>query len=78
MRGFKPVYYIIGVHLIMAWGWYRYGKGIREQQYVLPSDEPAPPDFTWPTDRSAAIGPPHTSQNHRNSIIQLTSEFLPL
>ncbi|KAJ5555162.1 hypothetical protein N7535_007604 [Penicillium sp. DV-2018c] len=34
-RGFKPGYYMIGMHLIMAYGFYKYFHGVREQRYVL-------------------------------------------
>ncbi|KAL1968244.1 hypothetical protein VTN77DRAFT_2079 [Rasamsonia byssochlamydoides] len=30
-RGFRPVYYLIGMHLIMAYGYYKLFYGIREQ-----------------------------------------------
>ncbi|KAJ5692511.1 hypothetical protein N7462_001934 [Penicillium macrosclerotiorum] len=33
-RGFKPFYYMAGMHLIMAYGFYRYFQGVREQRYV--------------------------------------------
>jgi hypothetical protein len=36
-RGFKPGYYMIGMHLIMAYGFYKYFHGVREQRYVLPA-----------------------------------------
>ncbi|KAJ5124271.1 uncharacterized protein N7515_008096 [Penicillium bovifimosum] len=31
-RGFKPGYYMIGMHLIMAYGFYKYFHGVREQR----------------------------------------------
>ncbi|KAJ5766915.1 uncharacterized protein N7511_004531 [Penicillium nucicola] len=31
-RGFKPVYYMIGMHMIMAYGFYKYFHGVREQR----------------------------------------------
>ncbi|KAJ5970726.1 uncharacterized protein N7479_000644 [Penicillium vulpinum] len=31
-RGFKPVYYMIGMHAIMAYGFYKYFHGVREQR----------------------------------------------
>ncbi|KAJ9203516.1 hypothetical protein DTO166G4_1015 [Paecilomyces variotii] len=30
-RGFRPVYYLVGMHLIMAYGYYKLFYGIREQ-----------------------------------------------
>ncbi|KAL1859360.1 hypothetical protein Plec18167_006685 [Paecilomyces lecythidis] len=30
-RGFKPVYYLVGVHMLMAYGYYKLFYGIREQ-----------------------------------------------
>lgn len=33
-RGFKPYYYLIGMHAIMAYGFYKYFHGVREQRYV--------------------------------------------
>lgn len=33
-RGFKPAYYMIGMHVIMAYGFYKYFHGAREQRYV--------------------------------------------
>jgi hypothetical protein len=35
-RGFKPVYYLIGMHMMMAYGFYKLFYGIREQQYATP------------------------------------------
>jgi NADH dehydrogenase (ubiquinone) 1 alpha subcomplex subunit 13 len=35
-RGFKPVYYLIGMGAIMTWGINKYGKGIDEYKYVFP------------------------------------------
>ena len=35
-RGFRPVYYLIGVGAIMTYGFYKYGVGVREHKYVLP------------------------------------------
>ena len=32
IRGFRPVWYIVGVAGIMTYGFYHYGKGIREQK----------------------------------------------
>ncbi|KAJ5425951.1 hypothetical protein N7527_004137 [Penicillium freii] len=31
-RGFKPAYYMIGMHVIMAYGFYKYFHGVREQR----------------------------------------------
>ncbi|KAJ5161118.1 hypothetical protein N7492_006510 [Penicillium capsulatum] len=31
-RGFKPYYYLIGMHAIMAYGFYKYFHGVREQR----------------------------------------------
>ncbi|CAL5866226.1 uncharacterized protein PFLUO_LOCUS433 [Penicillium psychrofluorescens] len=31
-RGFKPVYYLVGMHMIMAYGFYKYFHGVREQR----------------------------------------------
>ncbi|KAJ5357615.1 hypothetical protein N7541_004773 [Penicillium brevicompactum] len=31
-RGFKPAYYMIGMHVIMAYGFYKYFHGAREQR----------------------------------------------
>lgn len=36
-RGFKPAYYMIGMHVIMAYGFYKYFHGVREQRYVSSS-----------------------------------------
>ncbi|PLN77360.1 putative NADH-ubiquinone oxidoreductase subunit GRIM-19 [Aspergillus taichungensis] len=30
-RGFRPVTYLIGMHMVMAWGYYKLFHGIREQ-----------------------------------------------
>ncbi|KAB8073714.1 GRIM-19 [Aspergillus leporis] len=30
-RGFRPVYYLVGMHLFMAYGYYKLFYGIREQ-----------------------------------------------
>ena len=37
-RGFRPVYYLVAVGAIMSYGFYKVGKGIREQKYA-----PKPP-----------------------------------
>ncbi|EPS26935.1 hypothetical protein POX_g08767 [Penicillium oxalicum] len=31
-RGFKPFYYMVGMHAIMAYGFYKYFHGVREQR----------------------------------------------
>ncbi|PGH23821.1 hypothetical protein AJ80_02069 [Polytolypa hystricis UAMH7299] len=31
VRGFKPVYYLVGMHLVMAYGFYKIFYGIREK-----------------------------------------------
>ncbi|KAK5172711.1 uncharacterized protein LTR77_002831 [Saxophila tyrrhenica] len=31
VRGFRPAYYLLGVAGVMVYGFYRFGKGIREQ-----------------------------------------------
>ncbi|KAL2375500.1 hypothetical protein RJZ90_008063, partial [Blastomyces dermatitidis] len=31
VRGFRPVYYLVGMHLIMAYGFYKVFLGIREK-----------------------------------------------
>ncbi|KAJ5153305.1 uncharacterized protein N7482_009783 [Penicillium canariense] len=31
-RGFKPFYYMVGMHMIMAYGFYKYFHGVREQR----------------------------------------------
>jgi len=33
-RGFRPAYYLLGVGVIMTYGFYKYGIGIREAKYV--------------------------------------------
>src|SRR5215470_9630556 len=33
-RGFRPVYYLLGVGAIMTYGFYKYGQGVREAKYV--------------------------------------------
>ena len=33
-RGFRPSYYLLAVGVIMSYGFYKVGKGIREQKYV--------------------------------------------
>ncbi|GAT24565.1 NADH-ubiquinone oxidoreductase subunit GRIM-19 [Aspergillus luchuensis] len=30
-RGFRPIYYLIGMHLIMGYGYYKLFYGVREQ-----------------------------------------------
>lgn len=37
-RGFKPFYYMVGMHMVMAYGFYKYFHGVREQRYVLRND----------------------------------------
>ena len=32
-RGFRPTYYLLGVAVIMTYGFWKVGKGIREQKY---------------------------------------------
>jgi len=32
VRGFRPAYYLAAVGVIMTYGFYRYGQGIREQK----------------------------------------------
>ncbi|OJD20121.1 hypothetical protein ACJ73_08548 [Blastomyces percursus] len=32
VRGFRPVYYLVGMHLIMAYGFYKVFLGIREKK----------------------------------------------
>ena len=34
VRGFRPAYYLLGVGVVMTYGFWRMGKGIREQKYV--------------------------------------------
>ena len=34
-RGFRPRYYLLAVATIMTYGFYKVGKGIREQKSVL-------------------------------------------
>lgn len=34
-RGFRPVYYLIGMGAIMTYGFYKYGVGVREHKYEL-------------------------------------------
>jgi NADH dehydrogenase (ubiquinone) 1 alpha subcomplex subunit 13 len=34
-RGFRPSVYIAGMLVVMGYGWYHLGKGIREAKYVL-------------------------------------------
>jgi hypothetical protein len=38
VRGFRPAYYLIGMHMVMAYGFYKLYYGIREQKYVFNSD----------------------------------------
>lgn len=33
-RGFRPSVYLVGVGLIVTYGFYVYGKGMREAKYV--------------------------------------------
>jgi hypothetical protein len=37
VRGFRPSYYLFAVGAICGYGFYKVGKGIREQQYVRPN-----------------------------------------
>jgi NADH dehydrogenase (ubiquinone) 1 alpha subcomplex subunit 13 len=34
VRGFRPVYYVLGIGAIMTYGIHTYGKGIAEYKYV--------------------------------------------
>ena len=34
VRGFKPRYYLLGMGVIMIYGWYHYGVGVRHRKYV--------------------------------------------
>ena len=36
-RGFRPVYYLIGMGAIMTYGFYKYGVGVREHKYDSPT-----------------------------------------
>ena len=36
-RGFRPVYYLIGMGAIMTYGFYKYGVGVREHKYDISS-----------------------------------------
>lgn len=33
VRGFRPIYYLIGMGTIMTYGFYKYGVGVREHKY---------------------------------------------
>ena len=35
VRGFRPVWYLLGMSVIMTYGWYRAGQGIRERKYDI-------------------------------------------
>ncbi|KAL8943264.1 MAG: hypothetical protein Q9216_001175 [Gyalolechia sp. 2 TL-2023] len=37
-RGFRPAYYLLAVGVIMTYGLYKYGKGVREHKYEIPFD----------------------------------------
>lgn len=34
-RGFRPSYYLFAVGIIMTYGMYKAGQGIRERKYVI-------------------------------------------
>lgn len=40
VRGFKPSLYIAGVGVIMTYGLYKYGQGVREMKYVFNPSHP--------------------------------------
>ncbi|EDN07849.1 predicted protein [Histoplasma mississippiense (nom. inval.)] len=48
VRGFRPVYYLVGMHLIMAYGFYKVFLGIREQKRRKTATRSAD---TWRTKR---------------------------
>ena len=31
-RGFRPSYYLYGMTIVVAYGWYKAGRGIRERK----------------------------------------------
>jgi len=40
-RGFRPATYLLAMSVLMTYGFYKVGKGIREQKYVSRSIEEA-------------------------------------
>ena len=36
IRGFRPAWYLLGMGAVMTWGFYKFGQGQREMQYVVP------------------------------------------
>lgn len=35
IRGFRPGWYLVGMGAVMTWGFWKFGKGQRELQYVV-------------------------------------------
>ncbi|KJK62692.1 GRIM-19 protein [Aspergillus parasiticus SU-1] len=48
-RGFRPITYLVGMHLLMGYGYYKLFHGIREQKYVTHRFSPdrTPKEVQW-------------------------------
>ncbi|PIG84530.1 NADH-ubiquinone oxidoreductase subunit GRIM-19 [Aspergillus arachidicola] len=48
-RGFRPITYLVGMHLLMGYGYYKLFHGIREQKYVTHRFSPnrTPKEAQW-------------------------------
>ncbi|KAJ5703819.1 hypothetical protein N7493_010957 [Penicillium malachiteum] len=68
-RGFKPWVYMVGMHAIMAYGFYRYFGGVREQRYVFRAASSDPFHLT-----SIHITPQSTNLSQLRSLRELARE----